>query len=250
MFSDTHCHIFKEYYDVDEIMKSILEDDSVNFIINNSVDYKTALEVLKYSKKYKKSYFAIGLHPQENLNDIDKILNLIEKNLDNPKFLAIGEIGLDYYNSTNDRNIQQQIFQKQLDLAQKYNIPVIIHSREATQDTLNILKKYSVKGIIHCFSGSEEIAKEYINMGFLLGIGGVVTFKNCKLIDTLKNIGIDNIVLETDSPYLTPNPYRKNTNDPRYIKYIAEFLSDNLKIDINDIYRTCERNVCSLFDKN
>ena len=250
MFVDTHCHIYKEYYDnIDELMNNIKENN-INVIINNGCNLNTCKEIIKLSDKYKNMYFTLGLHPSENLNEIDEILNLIKQNINNKKFIGIGEIGLDYYWNKVNKDEQIKIFEKQLSIAEEYKLPVIIHSREATKDVLEILKKYTVKGIIHCFNGSEEIAKEYIKMGFKLGINGVITFKNCKLIDIIKNIGVDNIVFETDSPYLTPVPFRGEKNNPIYINIIAKYISEKLNISLSDLEKITNANITNIFDIN
>ena len=162
-------------------------------------------------------YGAIGIHPEEVENYSLDDIKFIEDNLNNKKVVAIGEIGLDYHYSKENKEKQIKLFELQLDIANKYKVPVIIHSRDATEDTINILRKYNIKGVIHSFSGSLETAKIYIKRGFLLGINGVVTFKNCNLKDILVNIGLNNIILETDSPYLTPVPYRGKQNNPSHI---------------------------------
>ena len=164
MFTDTHCHIYEEYYDVDNLMKKI-KSSNVNRVINNACDFKTSLEVLDLSNKHSNMFCAIGLHPENNLDEIDQVTDLIIKNKDNSKMVAIGEIGLDYYYNKENKKEQIDILCKQLEVAEKLNLPVVIHSREATGDMLNILKKYNVKGVIHCFNGSVEIAKEYTKLG-------------------------------------------------------------------------------------
>ena len=235
MFVDTHCHLYKEYYDnIDEIIFDSV-NNGIQIMINNGCNFLSSCEVLESSRLYSNVYCAIGLHPGENLEEIDKVIELIKENLLNKKMLAIGEIGLDYFYTKENRLKQISVFEKQLVVAEKYNIPVIIHSREATSDTIEILKKYRVRGIIHCFSGSVEVAKEYIKMGFKLGINGVVTYNNCKLIDTIKKIGINNLVFETDCPYLTPVPYRGKKNIPKYIINIVDYLASNLNISKEEL---------------
>ena len=156
---------------------------------------------------------------------------------------------MDYYYGKENKDIQIKLFKEQLKIAEKYNLPVIIHSREATQDTISILKKYKVKGIIHCFSGSTETAKEYIKMGYLLGVNGIVTFKNSKNIkEVLKNIGLSSIVLETDCPFLTPEPFRKYKNEPKYVLTVAKFLSMFFDKDLQEIEKITTNNVLSIFD--
>ena len=247
MFTDTHCHIYEEYYDVDDIMK-IINSSNVNRVINNACDFKTSLEVLDLSKKYSNMYCAIGLHPENNLDEIDNVIDLVIKNKDNPKMIAIGEIGLDYYYTKENKEEQIEILCKQLELAENLNLPVIIHSREATGDMLSILKKFNVKGVIHCFNGSVEVAKEYIKLGYKLGINGVITFKNCKLIEVIKTIGVDNIVFETDSPYLAPVPFRGKENNPTNVIYIVDFVSNNTGVSVKDLANISNKNIKDIFD--
>ena len=247
MFTDTHCHIYEEYYDVDDIMKKI-NSSNVNRIINNACDFKTSLEVLDLSKRYSNMYCAIGLHPENDLDEIDNVMALIIKNKDNPKMVAIGEIGLDYYYTKENKEEQIEVLCKQLELAEKLNLPVIIHSREATGDMLSILKKYDVKGVIHCFNGSVEVAKEYIKLGYKLGINGVITFKNCKLIEVIKTIGVDNVVFETDSPYLAPVPFRGEENNPTHVIDIVNFVSSNTGVSVEDLANISNKNIKDIFD--
>ena len=248
MYTDTHCHLFPEYYeDLDELEK-VIKDNKILKVINNGTDDKSNKIVLDLINKYDYMYGAIGIHPEVveeyNINDLD----FVEKHLKDDKIVALGEIGLDYHYSKENRDKQIELFENQLKIAEKYDIPVIVHSREATQDTIDSLKKYHVRGVIHSFSGSLEVAKIYIKMGFLLGINGVVTFKNCNLIEILKEIPLDYIVLETDSPYLTPVPYRGIQNNPSHIMDIAKFLAENLKISMEEISNITENNVKRVFD--
>ena len=159
MITDTHCHIYKEYYnDIDSLMIE-LSNNNIGRIINNACDYKSSLEVMELSKKYDSMYFVLGVHPESDINDLKKVKELIKENLNNKKMLGIGEIGLDYHYEELNKEEQIKLFRSQMDLAERYNLPVIIHSRESTKDMINILKDYNVKGIIHCFNGSVETAK-------------------------------------------------------------------------------------------
>ena len=247
-FIDTHCHIFKEYYDdIPFLIDKISE--KVGCIINNATNRDNINELLEISQNYNSMYIALGIHPEEADNYTYDDLLLIEKNIKNKKVVAIGEIGLDYHYDNYDKDKQIKLFELQLELAQKYNLPVIIHSRDATLDTINTLKKYHCKGVIHCFSGSYETALEYIKLGFFLGINGVVTFKNAKLIEVIKKIGLEHIVLETDSPYLTPVPLRGKVNNPSYIDHIIQYLSVELNISFDDIVDTTNKNVFQIFDR-
>lgn len=248
MLIDTHCHIYGEYYDnIDDLMNK-LKNRGISTIINNGCNLKTSNEVIELSKKYNNMFFTIGLHPQEDLCEINNIIKLIKKNLENSKFVSIGEIGLDYYWNKENKEEQKKVLEIQLQLAQEYNIPVIIHSRESTGDLLSILRKYKLRGVIHCFNGSVEVAKEYIKMGYKLGINGIITFKNCKLIEVIKEVGIEDIVFETDSPYLTPVPNRGKKNDPSSVNDIVDFLSNELCVDRDLLVNISNKNVSDIFD--
>ncbi len=248
MFVDTHCHLFKEYYGNLESVIKESHSNNVKYYINNGCDNLSNKEVLE-SLKLHGVYGAIGIHPESVDNYSLDDIKFIEDNLGNPKIVAIGEIGLDYHYSKENKEEQIKLLELQLDIAQKYNMPVIIHSRDATEDTINILKKYEVTGVIHSFSGSLEVAKIYIKMGYLLGINGVVTFKNCNLKYVLKNISLDNIVLETDSPYLTPVPYRGKQNNPSHILDIAKFIADIYNISLEEVAKVTTKNAKEMFPK-
>lgn len=248
MFTDTHCHIYKEYYEnIDEILKKA-QENGVNRMINNGCDKKSNKEVLKLIEKYENMYGTIGIHP-ENIEGYTKDdLKYIEENLKNPKIIAIGEIGLDYHYTKENKESQKQLLESQLTLAEKYHLPVIIHSREATEDTINTLKKYKITGVIHSFSGSLETAKIYIKMGYLLGINGVITFKNSKLKEVIKEIPLENIILETDSPYLTPEPFRGKRNEPARIHEIADFICELKGISMEELATITNNNIKRIFD--
>ena len=248
MLVDIHCHIYKEYYDdIDNILFK-MKQNGVDKIINNGCDFNTSLEVLELSKNCDNMFCAIGIHPDEIGDSFDDFVNLFLSNLENKKLVAIGEIGLDYFHNKDNKNEQIKLLENQLSLAQKYDYPVIIHSRESTGDMISILKKYKVRGVIHCFNGSVETANEYIKMGYKLGINGVVTFKNCKLIDVIRQIGVNNLVFETDSPYLTPKPNRGKKNYPYYVKDVVKFVSDELNISYNELVKISNNNVKDIFD--
>ncbi len=249
MLIDTHCHLYSEYYsDIDDIV-NLAKKSNVNILINNGCDSKSNKEVIDLLDKYKNMYGAIGIHPEEVENYSLDDIKFIEDNLNNKKVVAIGEIGLDYHYSKENKEKQIKLFELQLDIANKYKVPVIIHSRDATEDTINILRKYNIKGVIHSFSGSLETAKIYIKMGFLLGINGVVTFKNCNLKDILVNIGLNNIILETDSPYLTPVPYRGKQNNPSHILDIAKYISEIFNVSLEEVSKITTKNVLDLYNK-
>ena len=248
MYVDSHAHVnFGMYENVDDVLKEASKCNVQN-IVNCAEDLKTSYDVIDLHNKYVNLYPAVGIHPQ-NVDSctIDDIIEL-EKILCCEKVIALGEIGLDYYYSRENREKQILFFESQLKLAEKYNLPVIIHSRNATDDVLKILKKYSIKGVIHCFSGSIEIAREFIKLGYYLGVGGILTFKNSKLGEVIKNVPIEYILLETDSPFLTPEPYRKYKNEPKYIPVIAEKLALLKEIEVEDVMEITTDNASRIFD--
>ncbi len=250
MFTDSHCHLYQEYYDdLDTVIKESTLN-KVNCYINDGCDQKSNAEVLKLVNIYDNMYGTLGIHP-ENVEDYtEEDLKFIEDNLNNPKIVAIGEIGLDYHYSKENKDEQIKLLELQLQMAEKYNMPVVIHSREATLDTLTILKKYSVKGVIHSFSGSLETAKEYLKIGYLLGVNGVITFKNANIKDVIKEIPLDKIILETDAPYLTPEPFRGHKNSPAHILDIAKFVAELKNVSLEDLANITNQNIANLFKIN
>ena len=223
MIIDTHCHLSKQDYDIDNYIKEAIKS-SVKYLIVSGCTKDSIIESIDIAKKYKNVLLTIGFHPTENITDEDLIF--LKDCIKSNKIIGIGEIGLDYhYDNTNKIN-QQKYFEKQLKIAKEFNLPVVIHSRDAFLDTYNILKKYNVKGIIHCFGGSYEEAVKYIELGFKIGIGGIVTFKNSDLDKVVEKIGINNIVLETDSPYLAPTPVRGSINTSKNLVHIVSKISD------------------------
>lgn len=247
MFTDTHCHIFKEdYSDIEKIINNAITN-KVNRLIVSGFNYQSNVEALKLAKKFQNVYLTLGQHPC-NLEDIEKNLKFIEKNINFEKVLGIGEIGLDYHYDNYDKTKQIKIFNKMMSLAVKYQKPVVIHSRDAQIDTFNILKNYKIKGIIHSFTENLEIAKQYINLGYLLGINGIITFKNSNLSTVLNNISIKYILLETDSPYLAPEPLRSTKNEPANIIYIAQKIAEIYKIDLKNLSKKLESNLLDIFD--
>ncbi len=248
MFIDTHCHLSREDYD--DIDKVIKEDKEagVDKIVVSGCSRESIDEVMSFKDKYDMVYVTIGYHPEYADNVRENDLDFLENLLSEKKIVGIGEIGLDYHYTKDNKDKQIWLFEEQLKIAEEFNLPVVIHSRDATQDTINTLKKYNVKGIIHCFNGSLETANIYINMGFLLGIGGVVTFKNSKLKDVVKEISIESIVLETDSPYLTPVPFRGKVNSSKYLSYIAQEIASLKGVDVSIVAEITSKTALSLFD--
>ena len=245
MWTDTHCHIFSSEYDnVDEILSN-LETYDLKRIIINGYNYETNQEVLKLVKKYPNVYGAIGLQPSE-IEDADRIIKQIKENINESRIVAVGEIGLDYYWTKDNHEKQKEVFKEVLNIAKENNKPVIIHNRESTGDMLSILKEHNLKGIMHCFSGSYETAQEFIKLGYKLGIGGILTFKNSNLPKTLENIPISSLVLETDCPYITPEPHRMERNEPKYIAFTAKKMAETYNISEAELAEILEENICQI----
>lgn len=249
MFIDTHMHISEEFGVKPDLFVKNAIDNNVKIMIASFCE-KDDLELSTfYVEKYKNIYAAIGYHPEVTNNIVDKDIKILEDKIkSNKKIVAIGEIGLDYYWDKNNKDEQKELFRRQLMLAQKLNLPVVIHSRDSIADTYDILSEFKVQGVIHCFSGSVEMAKRFINLGFLLGIGGVVTFKNSNLYKVIEQIPLESIVLETDSPYLTPEPNRGKTNESSNIPYIAKKIADIKNIDISQVETITTNNAFRIFD--
>lgn len=252
MFIDTHAHLFDEYYSNIEGVIARALDNNVLKIIISGCDIKSNLEVLEKVGKYDSLYGTIGIHPL-NLDNLDNnYMSFLEENIRNEKIIGIGEIGLDYHYEGADRELQKDVFIHQIELAIKYDMPVIIHSRDATEDMMNILRRYNgkLRGVMHCYSGSVETALELIKMGFYLGVGGIITFKNAKnIVEVIKKIDLKYILLETDSPYLTPEPYRGNSNEPAYIPLIARKIAEIKGVSLDSVMSATSGNVKMIFDK-
>ena len=246
--TDTHFHLDLTD-DIDNILKRAKEQGVSNFIISGC-DLKGINEGLEIIKKYDDVYLTIGIHPDEMSDFNDNTISYLEKLInENSKIIGIGEIGLDYYHNKENKEEQKRIFKLQLDLAKKLDLPVVIHTRDAFQDTYDILKEYDLKGTIHCFSGSLEVANLFIKLGYLLGIGGVSTYKNTNLKSVLENIDIKYIVFETDSPYLTPEPIRTEINEPKNVSIICDNLCKVKNLRREDVVRITTQNVINNYNR-
>ena len=247
MYIDTHCHLIKSEFDnIEEVLKEL--NNNIAIVCGDSE--KTNEEVIEIIEKYTNLYGMIGIHPNEVDEMSDNALNYIEKNIKNKKIIGIGEIGLDYHYGKELESKQKEIFKKQLDLALKYKLPVTIHSRDAALDTFEIIKNYKdLKITYHCYAYSLEMAKELLKMNVKFGIGGVVTFKNSKTIkDVVKYLPLENILLETDSPYLAPEPVRGTKNIPSNVRYIAKYIADLKGISYEEVIKTTTKNAIEQFD--
>ncbi len=249
MLIDSHCHVLKGEYENPETIIADTFASGVNKIIINGYDLQSSMEAVSFAKKYENVYAAVGIGPENidgfNEGICEKIADLAKEK----KVVAIGEIGLDYHWTKETKDMQIFVLKKMLEIASKNNLPVIVHCRKAFLDTYNLLKEYNINGILHCYSGSIEMAKEFIKLGFLLGIGGVVTFKNAKeLKEVVKKIDVCNFSLETDSPYLSPEPFRGRLNMPKNVIKVAEEISRIKGISLEEVKAATSKAVCAKFD--
>ncbi len=249
MFTDSHSHVYKEYYDNIDLVVDEAKQNGITRIITCGCSNEENSEVIDVINNYPTIFGALGIHPENVLNYKEIDIDFIKKNIINKKVVAIGEIGLDYHYSKEEKEEQIKLLETQLSLAEEYDIPVIIHSRDATLDTLTTLKKYKCRGVIHSYSGSLETAREYIKMGYLLGVNGVITFKNANIKDVIKELPLTSIILETDSPYLTPVPFRGEKNSPKNVLYVAKFVADLKNISLEELSKITNQNIERVFDK-
>ncbi len=250
---DTHSHLYDDSFleDLDAVVQRAI-DNQVTEIYLPNVDVASIPKLLKLQEQFPSLFYAmLGLHPCSVDANYKEVLAQIEKHFQSTKCYAVGEIGIDLYWDKTYFKEQISAFEIQIDWANQMHLPIVIHSRESTDEIIEILKKKNATegGIFHCFSGNEEQAKQIFDLGFKIGIGGVVTFKKSTLPDTLKTIGIENIVLETDAPYLAPAPFRGKRNESSYVKLVAEKLSDIFEIPIEKVAEITTKNAHQVFKK-
>ncbi len=250
MIFDSHAHYDDKAFDDDreEILGSYLKESGVFAVVNAGVSIESSRKSIYLAEKYPYIFASVGIHPEHasefNFADLEVLKDLSK----NERVVAIGEIGLDYHYEGYDKDKQRELFEKQVIIANELSLPVVIHDREAHVDTLDILKKYKPKGVVHCFSGSFEMAEEIIKLGMFLGIGGVVTFKNAKkLVKVVEKVSLDSILLETDAPYLAPEPFRGKRCDSSYIKFIAEKIASIKEEPFDEILQKTKLNAVKLF---
>ena len=274
MYIDIHAHLNNDklFEDAEGVILRA-KQNKVEKIVNASYDRKSIERALFLAENFENNYATLGVHPHSAFEYDSETEDLMLKNKENRKVIAIGEIGLDYYDLETQiayikevnpnleklteemvKEKQKEIFVKQINLAEKMELPIVVHSRDATADTLEIIKankdKLKFGGLIHCFSGSAEIAREYFKMGFYISVGGSITFKNSRNIpDVVRQNGIDHVILETDCPYLSPEPYRGKTNEPKNIPLIAEKIADILDLPYFEVEETTTNNALKLFSR-
>lgn len=252
MIFDSHSHYDDSQFneDRDLVLKEIKEKGVIG-VLNCGSDLRGLNMSIELAEKYDFVYAAVGIHPEYAQIVDENLIEQIKNHAKNPKVRAIGEIGLDYYWEENPpREVQKKAFRMQMEAARELNLPVVIHDREAHQDTLEIMKEFSqVKGVVHCFSGSVEFAKECLKLGYYIGITGVVTFKNAKVIkEVVKAVPIDKLLVETDCPYMAPTPYRGKRNQSNYIEYIIEEIADLKGITKEDLEKNTIKNTKNLLN--
>lgn len=247
---DTHAHYDDEAFnaDRDELIKNML-NTNVDRIITVGCSLERSRTSIELAERYDRIYASVGIHPDECYDLPDDYIEQLRLMSRHSKVVAIGEIGLDYHYEGYKKDVQIKCFKEQLELAQELNLPVIIHSREATQDTLDILQEYKPKGVMHCFSGSAETAQKIIDLGMMISFTGVLTFKNAKkAVEACKIIPMDRLMLETDCPYMTPVPHRGERNNSSYTYHTAEKVAEIKNMSVNEVIEICNANAVSFFN--
>ncbi|MCG1023964.1 TatD family hydrolase [Sutcliffiella horikoshii] len=255
MLFDTHVHLNADQYeeDLQEVIDRARQDKVDNMVVVG-FDRKTINRAMELVEKYDFLYAAVGWHPVDAIDMTDEDLAWIEDLASHEKVVAIGEMGLDYHWDKSPKDVQKEVFRKQIRLAKKVKLPIVIHNRDATADVVEILKEEEAKevgGIMHCFTGSLEVAKECMDMNFYISFGGPVTFKNAKKPkEVVKEIPMDKLLIETDCPYLTPHPYRGKRNEPAYVRLVAEQVAELKNVTIEEVAEKTTANAKKLFGIN
>lgn len=252
MLFDTHVHLNAEQYkeDLEEVIERAQSEGVANMVVVG-FDRPTIEKAIALVEKHDFLYAAVGWHPVDAIDMTEADLQWIEELSAHPKVVALGEMGLDYYWDKSPKEIQKEVFRKQIALAKRVKLPIIIHNREATQDIVDILKEEraeEVGGVMHCFSGSEEVAKECMKMNFYISFGGPVTFKNAKKVkEVAAEIPLERLLIETDCPYLTPHPFRGKRNEPAHVKLVAEEIALLKNLPFEEIASVTTENAKKLF---
>ena len=249
MYFDTHVHINSgELYENHELFINNALDKNVNMMVVVGYDLASSKVAVELANRYETVYAAVGIGPNDCKNTTQHDVNTLEQYMNNPNVVAIGEIGLDYYWDEVSKEQQEKVLMMQVELAKKYDLPIIIHCRDAYEDMYNVLQRIGHRGIMHCYSGSVEMAKRYIDCGFYISLAGPVTFKNAKTPkDVAANINIDNLLIETDCPYLTPHPHRGKLNEPANVVYIAQEIAKLKNMEIESVARKTTFNAKKIF---
>lgn len=252
MLIDSHAHLDDGRFDNDrdKLIKS-LKSAGLDLVINVGADLQSSIKSVSLAEEYENIYAAVGIHPHSAKEMDSSTIEVLKSFASRDKVIAIGEIGLDYYYDNSPRDIQREKFIEQLKLAKEVDLPVIIHTREAAQETFDILKEAqdgTLEGVLHCYSGSVEMALEYIKMGFYISLAGPVTFKNSRVSrEVAKAVPIDKLLIETDTPYLTPEPHRGKRNEPTYVRYVAGTIAEIKGVSFEELAIKTSENTKKLF---
>lgn len=258
MFIDSHCHLF--YPDFTDDLPSVIQraqGAGVQYFLVPATNHETAEQAIALAEKYPSIFVAVGFHPLDLKEYTDERLRIVEQLSSHSKVVAIGEIGIDYFYDTSPREYQREIFARQIELAIKKNLPIIVHTRDSVQDAIDIVMRYSrtnpewkkdgKRGVFHCFTGDVRQAKALFDHRFLVSFPGPITFKKSIMPEVVKEIGLENIMVETDAPFLTPVPHRGKRNEPSYIPLIAQKIAETLGVPIDEVAATTTANTIGLF---
>ena len=247
---DTHSHIYYNEYkhDLSDII-SDAEQNGVERIICVGTDIKTSYESIRIANKYNNIFCTVGCHPHDSSKMKDGYINELEEMCKDQKVVGIGETGLDYFYNHSPKETQKKSFIDHIELSKEVNLPLVIHNRDSDKDLMQILKKYKPNGVIHCFSGDLKMAKEVISLGLMISFTGIVTFKNFTSIDVIKEIDLKDFMVETDSPYLAPTPFRGKRNEPKHVKIIAERIAEIKNISVENVIKETTKNAYKLFHR-
>ena len=253
MLIDSHVHLDDSQFDEDrEAVIDSLRENNLELVINVGADMESSKRAVELSEKYDMIYAAVGVHPHDAKAVDEDTIEALRELSKAPKVIAIGEIGLDYHYDNSPRDTQKKWFRRQIKLAKELDLPIIVHDREATKDTLDIITEEhdgKLRGVIHCFSSSVEVAEQYIKLGFFISLGGPVTFKNAKMPKMVATeVPLESLLIETDSPYLAPVPFRGKRNDPTKVRYVAETIANLKEISYERLVEATNKNTKRLFN--
>lgn len=253
MLLDSHAHLDDKRFDRDrDKLIRELKGNDVSLVINPGADVASSVRAVSLAEKYDNIYAAVGVHPHDAKTMDEDTIEILRNLAKKDKVIAIGEIGLDYYYDNSPRDIQKKWFREQIKLAKKLKLPIIVHDRDAHKDTFDIIKEEkdeNLTGVLHCYASSADMAKEYIKLGFYISFAGPITFKNAKTPkEVAKAIPLERILIETDSPYLTPEPHRGKRNDPVYVRYIAGIIAELKGITFEEVANATTKNAKELFN--
>lgn len=248
---DSHCHLnFPQFNDIRLKLINDAIEAGVHTIINIGVDLETSAASIALAEKYDAIYATVGYHPHDAKKFDDLIFKKLKEYAAHPKVKAIGEIGLDFYRDKSPRDIQKKVFRRQIELAVGCKLPIVIHTRDAFRETIEIVNEYAsdlVGGVFHCFPGNVDEAYEVFEIGFFISVGGIITFKNSTMAQVAEEISLNRIIIETDAPYLAPAPFRGKTNQPMYVKHVYEKLAELKNLPVEQVEKIIDRNCQKLF---